>query len=113
MKNWMQKYEYNKEKTEEATLKIQLAELIDLVDNTKYYEENKMIEALLKIVELYEKQKKSGLDYDEKDMIFRKKQLAEIKYEKLEREHIETKESESWNEFKKNEEQEELEDEER
>lgn len=81
MKNWMQKYEYNKEKTEEATLQIQLAELIDLVDNTKYYEENKMIEALLKIVELYEKQKKSGLDYDEKDMIFRKKQLAEIKYE--------------------------------
>ena len=77
------------------------------------YEENKMIEALSKMVELYEKQKESGLDFNEKDMILRKKQLAEIKYEKLKREHIESKESESWNEFEKNEEQEELEDEER
>ena len=113
MKNWMQKYEDDKEKTEEATLQMQLAELIDLVDNAKYYEENKMIEALSKMVELYEKQKESGLDFNEKDMILRKKQLAEIKYEKLKREHIESKESESWNEFEKNEEQEELEDEER
>ena len=109
MKNWMQKYEDNKEKTEEDTLQIQLTELIDLVDN----EENKMIEALSKMVELYEKQKESGLDFNEKDMILRKKQLAEIKYEKLKREHIESKESESWNEFEKDEEQEELEDEER
>ena len=102
----MQKYEDNKEKTEEDTLQIQLTELIDLVDNAKYYEENKMIEALSKMVELYEKQKESGLDFNEKDMILRKKQLAEIKYEKLKREHIESKESESWNEFEKDEEQE-------
>ena len=46
-------------------------------------------------------------------MILRKIQLAEIRYEKLKREYIESKESESWNEFEKNEEQEELEDEER
>ena len=46
-------------------------------------------------------------------MILRKKQLAEIRYEKLKREHIEARESESWNEFEKDEEQEELEDEER
>ena len=57
MENWMQKYENNKEKTEEDTLQIQLTELIDLVDNAKYYEESKMIEALSKIVGLYEKQK--------------------------------------------------------
>ena len=43
MENWIQKYENNKEKTEEDILQIQLAELIDLVDNAKYYEENKMI----------------------------------------------------------------------
>lgn len=113
MENWIQKYENNKEKTEEDILQIQLAELIDLVDNAKYYEENKMIEALSKMVELYEKQKESGLDFNEKDMILRKKQLAEIRYEKLKREYIESKESESWNEFEKDEEQEELEDEER
>ena len=41
MENWIQKYENNKEKTEEDILQIQLAELIDLVDNAKYYEENK------------------------------------------------------------------------
>ena len=113
MENWMQKYENNKEKTYVDILQSKLEKLIDLVDNAKYYEENKKIEALSKIVELYEEQKKSGLDYDEKDMIFRKKQLAEIRYRKLKREHIESKESESWNEFEKDEEQEELEDEER
>ena len=43
MENWMQKYENNKEKTEEDTLQIQLTELIDLVDNAKYYEESKTI----------------------------------------------------------------------
>ena len=50
MENWMQKYENNKEKTEEDTLQIQLTELIDLVDNAKYYEESKMIEELSKII---------------------------------------------------------------
>ena len=113
MENWMQKYENNKEKTYVDILQSKLEKLIDLVDSAKYYEENKKIEALSKIVELYKEQKKSGLDYDEKDMIFRKKQLAEIRYRKLKREHIESKESESWNEFEKDEEQEELEDEER
>ena len=67
MKNWMQKYEDNKEKTEEDTLQIQLTELIDLVDNAKYYEESKMIEALSKIIGLYEKQKEGGFDFNEKD----------------------------------------------
>lgn len=113
MENWMQKYEDDKEKTYVDILQSKLEKLIDLVDNAKYYEENKKMEALSKIVELYEKQKESGLDFNEKDMILRKKQLAEIRYEKLKREHIESKESESWNEFEKNEEQEELEDEER
>ena len=113
MENWMQKYENNKEKTYVDILQGKLEKLIDLVDNAKYYEESKMIEALSKIIGLYEKQKEGGFDFNEKDMIFRKKQLAEIRYRKLKREHIESKESESWNEFEKDEEQEELEDEER
>ena len=76
MKNWMQKYEDNKEKTEEDTLQIQLTELIDLVDNAKYYEESKMIEALSKIIGLYEKQKEGGFDFNEKDILSNLMELA-------------------------------------
>ena len=46
MENWMQKYENNKEKTYVDILQSKLEKLIDLVDNAKYYEESKMIEAL-------------------------------------------------------------------
>ena len=54
-----------------------------------------------------------AFNFDEKDIIFRKKQLAELRYKKMKKEHMESKEANSWNEFEENETQEELEDEER
>ena len=113
MENWMQKFENGKEKTYEDILNDRLNRLLDLVDNSREYRERDMLVAITSIVELYEKLQKCGYDFDEKDMILRKKQLAELRYKKLKREHMETQESESWNEFEENEKQEELEDEER
>ena len=50
-----------------------------------------------------EKIEKSGLEYDKKDMILKKKQLAELRFEIQKREHMESHESESWNEFEEEE----------
>lgn len=105
MENWMQKYENRQEKTYEEILKNQLNTLLDLVDNSVQYKMNDMQKALIRIVELYEKLKNSGYDFDEKDMIFRKKQLVELRFKIQKREHMESYESESWNEFEENEKQ--------
>lgn len=111
MENWMQKYENREEKTYEDMLNDKLNRLLDLVDISREYSEDDMLVALNNIVELYEKIQKSGFDYDKNDMTFRKKQLAELKYRKLKKEHMESRESDSWNEFEK--EEREVEDEER
>lgn len=105
MKNWMQKYEEEKEKTYEDILNNKLNKLLDLVDNVEECDDKDMLKTLTNIVELYGKLKDSGYDFDEKDMILRKKKLAELKYEKLKREHMNSKESDSWNEFEKEEEE--------
>ena len=113
MENWMQKFENGKEKTYEDILKDKLNRLLDLVDNSREFYLNDMVSALTNIVELYDKLQKAGYDFDEKDIIFRKKQLAELRYKKMKKEHMESKEANSWNEFEENETQEELEGEER
>ncbi len=111
MENWMKKYEDDKEKTYEDILNDKLNRLLDLVDNSVQYKIEDMKQALTHIVKLYEKLKKCGYDFDEKDMIFRKKQLVELRFRMQKREYMKTEEADSWNEFK--EEEQELEDEER
>ena len=106
MENWMQKFENREEKKYEDILNEKLNKLINLVDESSEFKENDMINALSKIVDIYENLKRSGYDFDEKDMNFRKKQLAEMRYKKLKREHMETKESNSWNEFEEEEQEE-------
>lgn len=107
MREWIQKYEDDEEETEKDILNARLNRLINFVDNVRIYKVEDMIRWLSNIVELYEKLRKSGFDFDEKDMIFRKKQLARIKYKKLEREYMESKESESWNDYREEEKKEE------
>lgn len=111
MENWMKKYEDDKEKTYEDILNDKLNRLLDLIDNSVQYKIEDMKQALTHIVKLYEKLKKCGYDFDEKDMIFRKKQLVELRFRMQKREYMKTEEADSWNEFK--EEEQELEDEER
>lgn len=113
MENWMQKFEDMEDKTYETILNRKLEKLIDLADGTKVEKEEDMIRLLMGILEIYEKLEKSGYDLDKKDMIFRKKSLAELRYKKMKKEHIESQEAESWKEFEENEKQEDMEDEER
>lgn len=112
MKNWMQKYEDDKEKTEEDILKERLNRLLDLVDNVKNYKVEDRIKCLSYIVELYEKLEKNEYELDKedkKDMILRKKQLTELKWKQSKNEYMKTKESESWSDYR----EEEIEEEER
>lgn len=112
MENWMQKFENKQEETYEETIRDELDPLLDLVDHSSIYRVTDMEKALTRIVELYEKLEKSGLEYDKKDMILKKKQLAELRFEIQKREHMESHELESWNELEE-EEQERDDDEER
>ena len=111
MENWMKKYEDGKEKTYEDIINDKLNRLLDLVDNSVQYKVEDKKQALTHIVKLYEELKECGYDFDEKDMIFRKKQLVELRFRMQRREYMKTEEADSWNEFK--EEEQELEDEER
>lgn len=104
----MQKFENKKEETYEEMIRNELDSLLDLIDHSNIYRVTDMEKA----VELYEKLEKSGLEYDKKDMILKKKQLAELRFKIKKEEHMKLHESESWNEFKK-EEQERDDDEER
>ena len=108
MENWMQKFENKKEETYEEMIRNELDSLLDLIDHSNIYRVTDMEKA----VELYEKLEKSGLEYDKKDMILKKKQLAELRFKIKKEEHMKLHESESWNEFEK-EEQEREDDEER
>ena len=112
MENWMQKFENKQEETYEEMIRNELDPLLDLVDHSNIYRVTVMEKALARIVELYEKLEKSGLEYDKKDMILKKKQLAELRFKIKKEEHMESHESESWKEFEK-EEQERDDDEER
>lgn len=104
----MQKFENKKEETYEEMIRNELDSLLDLIDHSNIYRVTDMEKA----VELYEKLEKSGLEYDKKDMILKKKQLAELRFKIKKEEHMKSHESESWNEFEK-EEQERDDDEER
>jgi predicted oxidoreductase len=112
MENWMQKFENKKEETYEEMIRNELDPLLDLVDHSNIYRVTDMEKALTRIVELYEKLEKSELEYDKKDMILKKKQLAELRFKIKKEEHMESHESKSWKEFEK-EEQERDDDEER
>ena len=86
MENWMEKFENRQEETYEETIRDELDPLLDLVDHSSIYRVTDMEKALTRIVELYEKLEKSGLEYDKKDMILKKKQLVELRFKIQKRE---------------------------
>lgn len=111
MKNWAEKYEKKQDDLRENELNYQLKKLLELVDET--YKNNDMIKVLTAIIEKYDELKREACDYDEKDYIAKKKQLAEIRYIVLKQQHEESIEAQSWKEYRDEEKLEEKEEEER
>lgn len=107
MNNWMERFERSKDEAREKELNRKLNKLLDLLDEA--YKDKDRIKIIESIINLYDELRIDACDYDFSDYMSKKKELAEIRYKLKKKEHMESKESESWNEYKN----EELEEEER
>lgn len=93
MGSWLDKLEGRQEELEEEKLNNQLQKLIDLVDTSAVFDEDKMMQVFEEIVKIYIQLDRNNCEYDKKDAIFRKKRLAEMRYKKLKRDLYNSKES--------------------
>ena len=103
MENWAQQYEEKKDKIAENRLNDKLDQLSEIIDNINAGIDQYMLKILTEIVEIYDEMDREAYDFNEKDLLLRKKQLAELKYKILKKEHMNTKESQSWEEYEKEE----------
>ena len=104
MENWFEKYERKKDEKREKELNYLLNELLLQYDTARNNKE--LIKILEKIIEIYDTMKTELLEYDAKDYLDKKKQLANLRYEKLQEEHRNSDEFQSWNEYREEEEKE-------
>jgi len=84
--------------------------LLNLLDEA--YKDKDRVKVLEEIVKVYGELKIDACDYDEKDYMVKKKELAEIRYKMKRQEHMESLESQSWNEYEDEEQIEDREDDE-
>lgn len=101
MNNWMQKYEIEKEELREKNLNYELDKLLDSLDEQHKFEDR--IKTIEKILNIYHELKMNACDYDERDYIAKRKQLQQERYEIMKLKYMEDKESQSWNDYKKEE----------
>lgn len=98
MENWMEKFERKKDEQRERELNVKLDKLLDLLDEIQT--NNDRIRVLDKIINVYEELRVEAYDYDKKDYIRKKDELAKIRYRIKKEEYMETLESKSWNEYR-------------
>ena len=98
MNNWMEKFERSKDEQRERELNTKLEKLLDLLDEA--YRDKDRVKILEKIIVVYEELSIDACEYDGNDYIAKKKELAEIRYKMKKQEHMETLESQSWNEYR-------------
>lgn len=99
MNNWMEEFERNKDEQRERELNIKLEKLLDLLDKVSM--DNEEVKILKEILNIYEELRTEAFDYDEKDYNNnKKKKLKEFIYKIKNQKHMETLESQSWNEYK-------------
>lgn len=101
MNNWMEKFERSKDEQREKDLNIKLEKLLNLLDEA--YEDKDRVKVLEGIIKVYGELRIDACDYNDKDYIAKKKELANIRYKIKKREHMESSESQSWNEYKEEE----------
>lgn len=107
MKNWMEKYEEKQDELRQTELNSKLEELYKYLEDVEDIQ--KRYNILKKIAEIYEKLKIESLEYDMQEYAEVKKEISKLKYRILEINYKNSEESQSWEELKK----EELEEEER
>lgn len=107
MKNWMEKYEEKQDELRQTELNSKLEELYKYLEDVEDIQ--KRYNILKKIAEIYEKLKIESLEYDMQEYAEVKKEISKLRYKILEINYKNSEESQSWEELKK----EELEEEER
>lgn len=107
MKNWMEKYEEKQDELRQTELNSKLEELYKYLEDVEDIQ--KRYNILKKIAEIYEKLKIESLEYAMQEYAEVKKEISKLKYKILEINYKNSEESQSWEELKK----EELEEEER
>lgn len=101
MENWMEKYERGKDEQIERNLNTKLEKLLNLLDEA--YNDEERARVLEEIIKVYRKLEFNIFEYNKIDYIDKEKQLAEIRYKIKRQEHIESIESQSWNDYEKEE----------
>ena len=101
MNNWMEKYERKKDEERERELNRLLESLLDLLDEV--YKDKDRIKIIERILRIYDELRMEACDYNEIDYKAKKKELLDIRYRIMKQKYMEDKESESWNEYKKEE----------
>jgi GTP cyclohydrolase I len=101
MENWMEIFEEEQDKKREEDLKRRLDGLLDLLG--KVYSDEKIEKVLEEILKVYNELKREMYEYDEKDYSSKKQQLAELKYKIMIKNHIKTKDAQSWESYKREE----------
>lgn len=101
MNNWMERFEKKQDKIREDFLNNKLDSKLDLAYMEK--DTNKVIILLSEALEIYETLKMEGFNYNEVEYLKLKSELNDLKYKEMEKRNRNTKESQSWEEFKKEE----------
>lgn len=104
MENWFEKYERNKDEARERELNYLLNDL--LIQYERQRDDKETIKILEKIIEIYDTLKTELFEYDAKDYLDKKKQLANLRYKKLQEEHRNSDDFKSWDEYREEEEKE-------
>ena len=104
MENWFEKYERNKDEARERELNYLLNDL--LIQYERQRDDKEAIKILEKIIEIYDTLKTELFEYDAKDYLDKKKQLANLRYKKLQEEHRNSDDFKSWDEYREEEEKE-------
>lgn len=103
MGNWMQDFEERKDKERERQLNIRLEKLLSYLENKSIISTVEKMMVLKQIVETYRELELGAYEYDVKDYAKKKRELKLLNEMKLEADNADTRESESWNDYKKSE----------
>lgn len=103
MGNWMQDFEERKDKERENELNIRLEKLLSYLENKSVISTAERMMVLKQIVETYHELQLGAYEYDANDYENKKRELKLLNEMKMEAENADTRESESWNEYKESE----------
>ena len=101
MENWMKKFEENQDSKREKELNEILIELLTNLDMTT--DKSERLSILKKIICIYDTLRTELFEYDEKDCLKKKEELACIRYENMKKKYMEENECKSWNEYQEEE----------